>query len=50
MADPTIGGAITTAVSGFQDQLWIVAPIGLGIAMILWGLPKATSFLKRLGK
>lgn len=44
----TISGVIGTATDGFEDQLWLVAPIGLGIFALYWGLPKAKGFVKRL--
>lgn len=46
--DPTIADVIGDAVSGFSAQLWLVAPIGLGIFAIMWGVPKAKAFVKRL--
>lgn len=47
--DPaSISSVIGDAVEGFASQLWLVAPIGLGIFAIIWGLPKAKGFLKKL--
>ena len=48
MTTPDIAGVIGDAVTGFTGQLWLVAPIGLGIFAIIWGLPKAKGFLKKL--
>lgn len=50
MNEDTISGVISTAVAGFTDQLWLIAPIGLGVMLILWGVPKGVGFLKRLSK
>jgi hypothetical protein len=50
MAGNTISGAIGTMVGDFSDQLWLVVPIGLGIAAVIWGLPKGVAFLKKLAK
>lgn len=44
----SISGVIGTATGDFTDQLWLVAPIGLGIFALYWGLPKAKGFLKKL--
>ena len=48
MTTPTIASVIGDAISGFSDQLWLVAPIGLGLFAIVWGVPKAKGFLKKL--
>jgi hypothetical protein len=44
----SISSVIGDAVSTYSAQLWLVAPIGLGIFAIIWGLPKAKGFLKKL--
>lgn len=44
----TISSVIGDAVEGLTAQLWLVAPIGLAIFAIIWGLPKAKGFLKKL--
>lgn len=46
----TISDSITTMVGSFSDQLWLIVPIGLGIAATIWGLPKGVAFLKKLAK
>ncbi len=49
--DPdSISSVISTAVAGFTDQLWLIAPIGLGVMLIVWGVPKGVRFLKSLAK
>jgi hypothetical protein len=50
MATNSISGAIGTMIDGFSDQLWLIVPIGLGIAVTIWGLPKGVAFLKKLAK
>lgn len=50
MSTNSISGAIGTVFDGFADQLWLVAPIGLGIALISWGLPKGIAFAKKVSK
>jgi hypothetical protein len=45
-----ISGTIGTMFDGFEAQLWLVAPIGLGIAAVIWGVPKALAFAKRVAK
>lgn len=46
----TISSVIGTAVSTFSAQLWLLAPIGLGIFAIMWGVPKGVRFVKSLAK
>lgn len=46
----SISGAIGTMTADYQDQLWLIVPIGLGIAAVIWGLPKGVAFLKKLAK
>lgn len=46
----SISSVIGTAVDGFSDQLWLLAPIGLAIFAIVWGLPKGVRFVKSLAK
>lgn len=38
MADPTVGGIFTTAMNGFTDNLWAVAPVALGIGVIAFSI------------
>jgi hypothetical protein len=45
----TVSGAITTALGGFADQLWLIAPAGLAIGIgIMWAIPKAKAFIKKV--
>lgn len=46
----SISGLISTAMTGFEGQLWTIGGIGLGLVAILWGAPKGVAFLKRLAK
>lgn len=39
---------LTDAVTGLSTELWIVAPIALGLFAIFWGVPKGVAFLKSL--
>jgi hypothetical protein len=48
MTDPTVSSVILTAFDGYADQLWLVVPGGLAIALIVWGVVKAKNFTKRL--
>lgn len=49
--DPdSISSVISTATATFVDQLWLIAPIGLGIFAVVWGLPRGVRFLKSLAK
>lgn len=50
MDTDSISSVITAATSGITEQLWLVAPIGLGIMAIVWGVPKGVKFLKSLGR
>lgn len=42
--------AVSTAFAGVQGQLLGLTATGVGIALVLWGVPKAVSFVKRLAK
>ena len=47
--DPdTIGSVIQTALGGFTDQVWIVAPLGLAAGVILFGVPRLFRWVKGL--
>ncbi len=46
----SISGVIGAAVADFQDQLWLIAPIGLGVMAVVWGVPRGVRFLKSLAK
>jgi len=48
--DDSISSVIGDAVAGFTDQLWLIAPIGLGVFAVVWGLPRGVRFLKSLAK
>jgi len=48
MSTPDITSVITNAFSGFGPILLAVAPVGLGIFLITWGLPKGIAFAKKL--
>jgi hypothetical protein len=50
MEPATISGVIDTAIAGFEAQLWLIAPIGLGVFAVVWGLPRGVRFLKSLAK
>lgn len=50
MEEDTISSVINTAVSGFTDQLWLIAPVGLGVMLVVWGVPRGVRFLKSLAK
>lgn len=41
-------GAITTAFGKYSETLLAVAGVGLGIAFVMWGFPKAVRFFKKL--
>lgn len=45
-----VASTITTAISGFDTQLLTVAGAGIGLAVIVWGVPKALGFFKRTAK
>lgn len=46
----SISSVIGDATSGVVSQLWLVAPIGLGIMAVVWGVPRGVRFLKSLAK
>lgn len=49
MEGDTISGAILTAVGQFSAQLWLIVPVGLAIGIgLIWGVPKAKSFFKKV--
>lgn len=50
IAASSISGVIGTAAADLTSQLWLIAPIGLGIAVVIWGVPKGLAFLKRASK
>jgi hypothetical protein len=50
MATNTISGTIGTMTAGFEDQLWLIAPGALVVALAVWGLPKGVAFFKKLAK
>lgn len=46
-------GISTTVNAAFSDlsaELLLVAPAAIGVAGILWGIPKAVGFFKRVAK
>lgn len=45
-----IGAVVNGALSDVGPELLIVAPVAIGIAATLWGIPKAVSFFKRVAK
>lgn len=48
MTDPTIGSVITTALEGFVDQAWVIAPLGLAAGVVLFGVPRLFRWVKGL--
>jgi hypothetical protein len=50
MATNSISGSLSTAMTGFTEQLWLIVPIGLGVFAIVWGVPRGVRFLKSLAK
>jgi hypothetical protein len=46
----SVSGVVSTVFSGFGSELWTLAPAALAIAGIIWGVPKALSFAKRVAK
>ncbi len=46
--DPTIASVIETALAGFTDQAWIVAPLGLAAGVVLFGVPRLFRWVKGL--
>ena len=38
MEDPTISGAVLTAIGDLTAQLWLVIPAGLAVFGIIYGL------------
>lgn len=45
---PDIAGTVTTGLDGLVPQLLTVGEAGLGVAFVIWGLPKAVRFFKRV--
>jgi|tagenome__1003787_1003787.scaffolds.fasta_scaffold16522184_1 hypothetical protein len=50
MSTNTINGVVGDAFSGLGDQLWLLAPIGLGLVALTFGVPKGVALVKRLIK
>lgn len=48
MGTTDISDVVTTAFANYTPELLTVGTAGLGIAFIVWGLPKAVGFFKRL--
>jgi len=49
--DPTtISDIVSQLQTGVMEQLWLVAGIGILIAGVLWGLPLAIRFFKKLAR
>lgn len=44
--DPTVGGAVNTALDGLTDQIWLVIPGGLIVFGIIYGLGRAKKAAK----
>ena len=44
----TISSVITTALNGFVDQAWLVAPLGLAAGVVLFGVPRLFRWVKGL--
>lgn len=42
--------SVTTAFTGFGDTLLPLAGIGVGVALVIWGVPKGVGFIKKLAK
>ncbi len=51
-ASTDIGSVVTSAftASGFVGAIGAIAGVGIGAAVLLWGIPKGVSFLKRVVK
>lgn len=45
-----ISTTINSALSDVGPELLLVAPAAIGVAAILWGVPKAVGFFKRVAK
>lgn len=39
---------ITTALADYKTELLAVAAIGLGLAVIVWGIPRGWRFVKKM--
>jgi hypothetical protein len=50
MTTNSISGVVGDAFSGLGDQLWTLAPIGLGLLALTFGVPKGVGLVKRLIK
>lgn len=50
MTPTTIVSVISDAFESFSENLWLLAPIGLGIMAIRWGVPVGVRFVKSLSK
>lgn len=44
----SIGTTVNGALSGIEAELLVVAPAAIGVAALLWGIPKAVRFFKRV--
>lgn len=48
MSDLT--NAVSTAFTGYDEAVLGLAGVGVGIALVLWGVPKAVGFVKRVAR
>lgn len=49
MADSVdLFGSVTSAFSGFSTDLLGLAGIGVGVALVAWGVPRGVRFIKKL--
>lgn len=45
-----MGAIVNGALADLTPELLIVAPSAIGVAAVLWGIPKAVGFFKRVAK
>lgn len=45
-----ISTVVNAALGDVAPELLLVAPVAIGVAATLWGVPKAVGFFKRIAK
>lgn len=49
MGDPVdIGAIVTNAFGGFDAVVPVVATAAIGLTLLLWGIPRAARFFKKV--